>query len=71
MLLLILATHPIQYQAPVYRALQTQFDIPTTVIYVFCPGAVATALRIPAGAPSLPKHRILFTSADRTLDCHE
>lgn len=33
MSLLILSTHPIQYQAPVYRALQTQFDIPTTVIY--------------------------------------
>lgn len=33
MSLLVLSTHPIQYQAPVYRALQTQFDIPTTVIY--------------------------------------
>jgi glycosyltransferase involved in cell wall biosynthesis len=29
----ILATHPVQYHAPVYRALQQNFDIPVTVIY--------------------------------------
>jgi len=33
MSLLVISTHPIQYQAPVYRALQQQFHIPTTVIY--------------------------------------
>src|SRR5450631_4008389 len=33
MSLAVISTHPIQYQAPVYRALQTQFGIPTTVIY--------------------------------------
>jgi len=33
MSLLVISTHPIQYHAPVYRALQQQFHIPTTVIY--------------------------------------
>jgi len=33
MSLLVVSTHPIQYQAPVYRAVQQQFNIPTTVIY--------------------------------------
>jgi glycosyltransferase involved in cell wall biosynthesis len=33
MTLAVISTHPIQYQAPVYRALQTQFGIPTTAIY--------------------------------------
>jgi glycosyltransferase involved in cell wall biosynthesis len=32
-LLAILETHPVQYHAPVYRALQQQFGIPVTVIY--------------------------------------
>jgi hypothetical protein len=27
------ATHPIQYQAPIYRALETKFGIPVTAIY--------------------------------------
>src|SRR4029079_8769232 len=26
-------THPIQYHAPVYRALQQQFNVPVTAIY--------------------------------------
>lgn len=33
MTLAVVSTHPIQYHAPVYRALQTQFDVPVTVIY--------------------------------------
>lgn len=33
MTLLVISTHPIQYQAPVYRAVQQQFGVPTTVIY--------------------------------------
>lgn len=33
MTLLVLTTHPIQYHAPIYRSLQTEFNIPTTVIY--------------------------------------
>jgi glycosyltransferase involved in cell wall biosynthesis len=33
MTLLVLSTHPVQYHAPVYRALQAHFGIPTTVIY--------------------------------------
>lgn len=33
MSLLVISTHPIQYQAPIYRLLQQDFDIPTTVIY--------------------------------------
>jgi glycosyltransferase involved in cell wall biosynthesis len=32
-LLAVIETHPIQYHAPVYRALQTQFGIPVTAIY--------------------------------------
>jgi glycosyltransferase involved in cell wall biosynthesis len=31
--LVVIATHPIQYHAPVYRLLQEQFGIPVTVIY--------------------------------------
>ncbi len=31
--LLVLETHPVQYHAPVYRAVQQQFGIPVTVIY--------------------------------------
>ena len=31
--LAVIATHPIQYHAPVYRMLQRQFDVPVTVIY--------------------------------------
>src|SRR5690348_12590889 len=33
MSLLVVATHPTQYHAPVYRALQQQFRIPVTAIY--------------------------------------
>lgn len=33
MTLAVVSTHPIQYQAPVYRALQSQFGIRTVVIY--------------------------------------
>ncbi|UCC94667.1 MAG: glycosyltransferase family 4 protein [Candidatus Omnitrophota bacterium] len=33
MSLVIVSTHPIQYQAPVYRAVQQNFGIPVTVIY--------------------------------------
>ncbi|MBK8032158.1 MAG: hypothetical protein IPK17_22305 [Chloroflexi bacterium] len=33
MTLLVISTHPIQYQAPVYRTVQQQFGVPTTVIY--------------------------------------
>jgi glycosyltransferase involved in cell wall biosynthesis len=32
-LILVIESHPIQYHAPVYRALQSQFYVPTTVIY--------------------------------------
>ena len=32
-MLAVIETHPIQYHAPVYRVLQTQFRIPVTVIY--------------------------------------
>ena len=32
-MLAVIETHPIQYHAPVYRILQTQFRIPMTVIY--------------------------------------
>jgi glycosyltransferase involved in cell wall biosynthesis len=32
-MLVVLETHPIQYHAPLYRALQTQFDISVTAIY--------------------------------------
>jgi glycosyltransferase involved in cell wall biosynthesis len=31
--LIVIETHPVQYHAPVYRALQQRFHIPTTVIY--------------------------------------
>lgn len=31
--LVVIETHPIQYHAPVYRALQTQFGVPVTAIY--------------------------------------
>ncbi|MGH9545459.1 MAG: glycosyltransferase family 4 protein [Terriglobales bacterium] len=31
--LVVIETHPIQYHAPVYRALQTRFGVPVTVIY--------------------------------------
>lgn len=31
--LTVIETHPIQYHAPVYRALQSKFDIPVSVIY--------------------------------------
>ncbi len=33
MSLAVISTHPVQYQAPVYRAVQSRFDIPVTVIY--------------------------------------
>lgn len=33
MTLVVLATHPVQYHAPVYRTLQQQFGIPVTAIY--------------------------------------
>lgn len=33
LMLAVIETHPIQYHAPVYRVLQTHFDIPVTVIY--------------------------------------
>ncbi len=33
MTLAIISTHPVQYQAPVYRTLQSRFNIPVTVIY--------------------------------------
>ena len=33
MTLAVVSTHPIQYHAPVYRTLQTQFDVPVTAIY--------------------------------------
>jgi glycosyltransferase involved in cell wall biosynthesis len=32
-LLAVIESHPVQYHAPVYRALQTQFGIPVTAIY--------------------------------------
>jgi glycosyltransferase involved in cell wall biosynthesis len=32
-MLAVIETHPVQYHAPVYRALQTRFGIPVTVIY--------------------------------------
>ena len=32
-MLVVFATHPIQYQAPIYRALETKFGIPVTAIY--------------------------------------
>lgn len=32
-MLAVIETHPVQYRAPVYRALQTKFGIPLTVIY--------------------------------------
>lgn len=31
--LVVLATHPVQYHAPVYRTIQENFDIPVTAIY--------------------------------------
>jgi len=31
--LIVIDTHPVQYRAPIYRALQQQFGIPVTVIY--------------------------------------
>ncbi len=31
--LVVLETHPIQYHAPVYRAVQARFDIPVSVVY--------------------------------------
>src|SRR5262249_25802662 len=31
--LAVVETHPVQYHAPVYRALQTKFQIPVTAIY--------------------------------------
>jgi len=33
MTLLIIATHPVQYHAPVYRELQQHYNIPVKVIY--------------------------------------
>lgn len=33
MTLTVVSTHPIQYHAPIYRALQTQFGVPVTAIY--------------------------------------
>jgi len=33
MTLAVVSTHPIQYHAPVYRALQAQFGVPVTAIY--------------------------------------
>ena len=33
MSLVILSTHPIQYHAPVYRCVQSEYEIPVTVIY--------------------------------------
>jgi glycosyltransferase involved in cell wall biosynthesis len=32
-MLAVIGTHPIQYHAPVYRALQTQFGVPVTAVY--------------------------------------
>lgn len=32
-MLAVIGTHPVQYHAPVYRALQDRFDIPVTAIY--------------------------------------
>src|SRR5919202_6319478 len=32
-MLAIIETHPIQYHAPVYRALQKEFGVPVTAIY--------------------------------------
>jgi glycosyltransferase involved in cell wall biosynthesis len=32
-MLVAIETHPIQYHAPVFRALQNEFDVPVTVIY--------------------------------------
>ncbi|TMF02731.1 MAG: glycosyltransferase, partial [Chloroflexi bacterium] len=32
-MLAVIETHPIQYHAPVYRALQAQFGVPVTAIY--------------------------------------
>src|SRR5215831_11818354 len=32
-MLAVIETHPIQYQAPVYRLLQTRLQIPVTVVY--------------------------------------
>jgi glycosyltransferase involved in cell wall biosynthesis len=40
-LLAILEAHPVQYHAPVYRALQTEFGIPVTAIYGSDVGAAA------------------------------
>src|SRR5262249_33647787 len=31
--LVVIETHPIQYHAPVYRALQQQFGVPVTAVY--------------------------------------
>ncbi|MDD5449325.1 MAG: glycosyltransferase, partial [Candidatus Omnitrophica bacterium] len=33
MSLAIISTHPIQYYAPIYRAIQAKFEIPVTAIY--------------------------------------
>ena len=33
MTLAVVSSHPIQYHAPVYRALQTQFGVPVTAVY--------------------------------------
>lgn len=33
MTLAVVSTHPIQYHAPVYRVLQTQFGVPVTAVY--------------------------------------
>ncbi len=32
-MLAVIETHPIQYRAPVYRALANQLQVPLTVIY--------------------------------------
>ena len=32
-MLAVVETHPVQYHAPVYRAVQQQFGIPVTAIY--------------------------------------
>ncbi|MBV9134363.1 MAG: glycosyltransferase, partial [Chloroflexi bacterium] len=32
-MLAVIETHPIQYHAPVYRALQRDFGIPVTAVY--------------------------------------
>ena len=38
--LVVIQTHPVQYHAPVFRLLQSRFNIPTTVFYGSDRGAV-------------------------------